>query len=200
MRVRFRCPIAAWFAVIGICLFVAASGPAAFAQAQAPAETAPGSSGAVSDGDRTLRQGTLTDKMIEGVLASQKAFDALAETLPDTAPDKPDPKVAAQFEAIAKKYGFASYDDYNDVVDTISLVLGGFDPVTKRYVGADNVIRGQIAAVEADKSIPDEDRKQALEQLNDALKAPMPPIENKANIEMVAKYYDRLNATLQPSE
>jgi len=107
---------------------------------------------------------------------------------------------AQQFEAVAKKYGFASYDEYNDVVDTISLVLGGFDPATKKYVGADNVIRGQIAAVEADKSIPDEDRKQALEQLNDALKSPVPPIENKANIELVAKYYDKLNATLQQGE
>ncbi|MCO5132742.1 MAG: hypothetical protein M9932_19630 [Xanthobacteraceae bacterium] len=200
MRVRFRRPTAAWLAAVGICLSVVVPGQAANAQTQAPAATAPGSGGAVSDGDRPLRQVTLTDKMIEGVLASQKAFDALAETLPDAAPDNPDPKVAAQFEAIARKYGFAGYDDYNDVVDTISLVLGGFDPATKRYVGADNVIRGQIAAVEADKSIPDEDRKQALEQLNDALKAPMPPIENRTNIELVAKYYDRLSATLQPSE
>ena len=127
-------------------------------------------------------------------------FDAIAEKLPETAPEKPDPKITAQFEAVAKKYGFASYDEYNDVVDTISLVLGGFDPATKKYVGADNVIRGQIAAVEADKTIPDEDRKQALEQLNDALKAPVPPIENKANIELVAKYYDKLNATLQQGE
>lgn len=168
--------------------------------AQPPADASPRSSGAVSDGDRQLRQVTLTDKMLEGVLASQKEFDAIAEKLPETAPDHPDPKVTAQFEATAKKYGFASYDEYNDVVDTIGLVLGGFDPATKKYVGADNVIRGQIAAVEADKSIPDEDRKQALQQLNDALKAPVPPIENKDNIELVAKYYDKLNATLQQGE
>jgi hypothetical protein len=204
MRLRFHRLIVALLAAAGLCLSASViPGHVAFAQTptQAPADTPQGSSGAVSsDNDQQLRQVTLTDKMIEGVLASQKEFDAIAEKLPETAPEKPDPKVTAQFEAVAKKYGFASYDEYNDVVDTIGLVLGGFDPVTKKYVGADNVIRGQIAAVEADKSIPDEDRKQALEQLNDALKAPVPPIENKANIELVAKYYDKLNASLQQGE
>jgi len=171
------------------------------AQTQAPADASPRANGPVSsDSDQRLRQVTLTDKMIEGVLASQKDFDAIAEKLPETAPEKPDPKVTEEFEAVARKYGFASYDEYNDVVDTIGLVLGGFDPATKKYVGADNVIRSQIAAVEADKSIPDEDRKQAIEQLNDALKAPVPPVENKSNIELVAKYYDRLNATMQQGE
>jgi len=28
----------------------------------------------------------------------------------------------------------------------------------------------------------------------------VPPVENKANIEVVAKYYDKLNATLQQGE
>lgn len=183
-----------------LCLpLIALSGERAAAQTQPPATAAPAPGGAVSDGGQ-LREVTLTDKMIEGVLASQKEFDAIAEKLPETAPDKPDPKVTAQFEAVAKKYGFASYNEYNDVVDAISLVLGGFDPVSKKYVGGEAVIRGQIAAVEADKSMPEDDRKQALEQLNDALKAPAPPIHNQANIDLVAKYYDKLNAVLEQNE
>lgn len=194
MRVRSRRPIPVWFAAAGLCLsLLVVGGHAAFAQTPPPADTPPRSSGVVSDGDRPLRQVTLTDKMIEGVLASQKEFDSVAEA----ALDQPDPKVAARLEAIARKHGFASYDEYNDAVDTIGLVLSGFDPATKTYVGVESVIRGQIAALEADKSIPEEDREQALEQLNGALMAPAPPIENKANIEVVAKYYDRLNATLQ---
>lgn len=169
------------------------------ARAQAPAANAPAPGGAVSDGDQ-LREVALTDEMIEGVLASQKEFDAIAEKLPETAPDQPDPKVTAQFETVARKHGFASYNAYNDAVDTISLVLGGFDPASKKYVGAEAVIRGQIAAVEADTSMPEDDRKQALEQLNDALKAPAPPVRNQANIDLVAKYYDKLNAVLEQGE
>ena len=71
-------------------------------------------------------------------------MDAITEKLPENA--KPDPKVTAQLEAVAKKNGFAGYDEYNDVVDNISLVLGGFDPATKKYVGTEAVIKAQIAA------------------------------------------------------
>ena len=93
---------------------------------------------------------------------------------------------------MAKKNGFASYDEYNDVVANISMVLGGFDPVTKKYVGSDAVIKAQIAQVQADKKMSPKDKKEALADLNEALKAPAPPIENKGNIDLVAKYYDKL--------
>ena len=204
MRVRFRRPIVALLAAAGLSVSVAAiSGHAAFAQTQTPTpvDTPQGSSGAVSsDSDQLLRQVTLTDKMIEGVLASQKEFDAIAEKLPETAPEKPDPKVTAQFEAVAKKYGFASYDEYNDVVDTIGLVLGGFDPATKKFVGAEAVLKAQLAEVQADKKMSAKDKKEALADLNEALKSPPPAIENKGNIDLVAKYYDKLAAALGEGE
>jgi hypothetical protein len=137
-----------------------------------------------------VKQMALTDKQIQGVLAAQKDLDAITEKLPDNA--KPDPKVTAQLEGVAKKNGFASYDDYNDVVDNISIVLAGFDPATKKYVGSDTVIKAQIAQVQADKKMSAKDKKEALADLNEALKAPAPAIENKGNIDLVAKYYDKL--------
>ena len=36
------------------------------------------------------------------------------------------------------------------------------------------------------------DKKDALAGLNEALKSPAPPIENKGNIDLVTKYYDKL--------
>ena len=36
------------------------------------------------------------------------------------------------------------------------------------------------------------DKKDALADLNQALKAPEPPIENKGNIDLVGKYFDKL--------
>ena len=137
-----------------------------------------------------LKQIALTDKQIEGVIAAAKDIDAITEKLPDNA--KPDPKVVAQLNAVAKKHGFAGYDDYNTVVDNISLVLAGFDPVSKKFIGSEAVIKAQIAQVQADKKMSANDKKEALAELNQALKAPEPPIENKGNIELVAKYYDRL--------
>ena len=137
-----------------------------------------------------VKQMALTEKQIEGVLTAQKDMDAITEKLPENA--KPDPKITAQLEAVAKKNGFASYDEYNDVVANINMVLGGFDPATKKYVGSDAVIKAQIAQVQADKKMSPKDKKEALADLNEALKSPAPPIENKGNIDLVAKYYDKL--------
>ena len=137
-----------------------------------------------------LKQIALTDKQITGVLAAQKDIDAITQKLPPNAP--PSPKAVAQLDAVAKKNGFASYDEYNDVVDNITLVLSGFDPVAKKYVGFDAATKAQIAQVQANKQMSAKDKKEALASLNDALKSPPPPIENKGNIDLVAKNYDKL--------
>ena len=139
-----------------------------------------------------LKQIALTDKQIENVLASQKDMDAITDKLPDNAP--PDQKVVTQLDGIAKKHGFASYDDFNVVVDNISLVMGGIDPKTKKYVGAEAVIKQQIDQVQADKKMKAEDKKQVLDELNTALKTKPPEVENKGNIDLVVKYYDKLAA------
>lgn len=145
-----------------------------------------------------LKQIALTDKQLDGVLAAQKDMDAITEKLPEnTAPDQ---KVIAQLDAVAKKHGFASYDDYNNVVDNISLVLGGFDPATKKYVGPEAVIKAQIAQIQADKKMSAKDKKEAVDELNEALKTPAPQIENKGNIDLVGKYYDKLVAALGDDE
>jgi hypothetical protein len=141
-----------------------------------------------------VKQMALTDKQIDGVLAAAKEMDAITAKLPDNA--KPDPKITAQLEAVAKKNSFASYDEYNNVLDNISIVLAGFDPATKKYVGTETVIKAQIAKVQADKKMSAGDKKEALADLNDVLKSQAPPIENKGNIDLVARYYDKLAAAL----
>lgn len=160
------------------------------ALAQAKQQMAPAQAAPPPAQPPTLKQMALSEKQIEGVLAAQKDMDAITGKLPDDA--KPDPKVTAQLEAVAKKNGFASYDEYNNVVDNISLVLGGFDPATKKYVGSDAVIKAQIAQVQADKKMSPKDKKEALADLNEALKAPAPAVENKGNIDLVGKHYDKL--------
>ncbi|WP_298873437.1 hypothetical protein [uncultured Bradyrhizobium sp.] len=172
---------------------VTALGSSGDAFAQAKQQPAPAQQAAPAQAP-TLKQIALTDKQLDGVLAAQKDMDAITEKLPENT--APDAKVMAQLDGAAKKHGFASYDDYNNVVDNISLVLGGFDPTTKKYVGNDAVIKSQIAQVEADKKMPAKDKKEALDELNQALKTPAPAVENKANIDLVGKYYDKLVAAL----
>jgi hypothetical protein len=141
-----------------------------------------------------LKQIALTDKQVDGVLAAQKEMNPITDKLPENA--QPDAKVMSQLEGIAKKHGFASFDEYNNVIDNITLVMGGVDPATKKYVGSEAVIKSQIAQVEADKKLSANDKKQALSDLNTALKSPEPQVENKGNIDLVVKNYDKLNDVL----
>ena len=176
----------------------AASNSGAFAQAKqqqmAPAakQPAPAAQAAAPAQDQAppIKQIALTDKQIDGAIAAAKEMDPITAKLSQDA--KPDPKIVAQLEGIAKKNGFASYDDYNSVVDNISLVLGGFDPQTKKYVGPEAVVKAQIAQVQADKKMSAKDKKDALADLNEALKSPPPAVENKGNIDLVTKSYDKL--------
>jgi hypothetical protein len=164
------------------------------ALAQAKQQMAPAQDAPPAGQPPALKQIALTDKQIESVLVAQKDMNAITDKLPQDA--KPDPKVLAQLDGIAKKNGFAGNDEYNSVLDNISLVLSGVDPATKKYVGSDTVIKAQIALVQADKKMSAKDKKDALADLNQALKAPEPTIENKGNIDLVLKYYDKLNAVL----
>jgi hypothetical protein len=179
-------PVAAALSVacLAVSIAVVSAGSACAQAKPAPAQQA------APPQQPVLKQIPLTEKQIEGVIAASKDMDAITEKLPENA--KPDAKVTAQLEGVAKKNGFASYDEYNNVIDNISIVLAGFDPVTKKFVGTEAVIKGQMAIVQADKKMSAKDKKDALADLSQALKAPEPTIENKGNIDLVAKYYDKL--------
>ncbi|WMT76176.1 hypothetical protein [Bradyrhizobium sp. Ash2021] len=184
-------PVCVALSVAGLAVALTAlSHNSALAQAkQAPANQMAPAQAAPAQAPQ-IKQIALTDKQVEAALAATKEMDPITEKIPENA--KPDAKITAQLEGIAKKSGFASYDEYTNVVDNISLVLGGFDPSTKKYVGSDAVIKAQIAQVQADKKMSAKDKKEALADLNEALKYPAPAIENKGNIDLVTKYYDKL--------
>ncbi len=57
-------------------------------------------------------------------------------------------------------------------------------------------MKKQIDEIKADKNMPAKDKQLALKELNEALKTAQ-PIEHKANIELVKKYYDKLEAALK---
>jgi hypothetical protein len=143
------------------------------------------------------KQIALTEKMIDSMLAAKTDIDAIVNKLPQGA--QPSPKVMAQLDSAAKKHGFANYAEYDDVGGNISMVMEGFDPQTKKYVGQDVVIKQEIAQVQADKKMPANDKKQALSQLNDELKS-VTPLQFPANVDVVAKYYDKLSEAMSGNQ
>jgi hypothetical protein len=174
------------------------SGGSALAQAKQAPKMAPAPAAkqqpAPPPAAAPMKQIALTEQQIQGVLAAQPEMEKITEKVQPNA--KPDPKIDAQLDAVAKKNGFAGYAEYDDVTDNISMVLAGFDPQTKQYVGAEAVLKAQIAALQADKKMLAKQKKQALDDMNAALKTPAPAIENKGNIDLVAKYYDKLSDAL----
>jgi len=138
-----------------------------------------------------VKQIALTPARIDAFVSGGKEIEAILSTLPEDAADKPDPGTEAKLDAAAKKYGFASFDDYNEVSGNIELVMDGIDPATQKYVGAEAVINAQIAEVSADKSMAPKERKDALAELNEAKKSVV-KVKFPANIDLVVANYARL--------
>lgn len=142
-----------------------------------------------------VKQIKLTDKHIEAFIAAQKDMSAVAEKMQGGS-DKPDPKIQAELESASKKHGFADFAEYDDVAANISMVMAGIDPQSKAFTEPKVAIEKEIEEVKADKSIPEKEKKQMLEELSEALKSAQ-PVANPGNIELVKKYFDRLDAVLQ---
>jgi hypothetical protein len=134
------------------------------------------------------KQIKLTEKQIQDFMA---AYEDIAKVFDGAESDKPDPKVEAQAAAVAKKNGFANLAEYDDVLTNIMMIMSGIDPQTKKFTEPPEQIKNEIAALKADKSVPEADKKGELAQLEAALKVAK-PIQFKENISLVLKYYDQL--------
>jgi len=141
------------------------------------------------------KQIKLTEKHIQGFMA---AYGDMAK-LYDGANPEPDPKVEAQAEAVAKKNGFASLDEYDDVSFNIEMIVSGIDRQTKKFTESPEQIKNEIAALKADKSVPEAEKKEGLTQLEAALKNAR-PVQFKENIALALKYFDQLAPIMQEQD
>lgn len=142
-----------------------------------------------------VKQIKLNDKQVEGFIASQKDLAAIAGKL-QSAGDKPDPKLQGELEDIAKKYGFASFNELDDVAANISIVMAGLDPQTGNFVDPLQALKKELDDVKADATIPEADKKQLVTELEDAIKS-TPPLEHKDNIDVVKKHRDAIEKAMQ---
>jgi hypothetical protein len=144
-----------------------------------------------------VNQIKLTEKHIQGFMA---ANEDIARLYDGAESDKPeDPKVEAQANAVAKKNGFASLAQYEDVLMNIAMIMSGIDPQTKKFTEPPEQIKNEIAGLKADKSVPEAAKKEGLTQLEAALKNAK-PIQFKENIALVLKYFDQLAPIMQEQD
>jgi len=128
------------------------------------------------------RQIKLTEKQVESFIAAQKKM-AVA-------------KADSELGSIAKEHGFVSIEEHDEVEANILLVMDGIDPQSMTFTEPPVQIARLIEEVKADKALPEADRKQALEELGEALKDAQ-PIQFPSNIELVKKYFDKIKAALE---
>ncbi|THD46863.1 MAG: hypothetical protein E7774_05795 [Bradyrhizobium sp.] len=179
---RLVSPLIAAFA---LCALASLSPQTALAQAQAPAQS-------TDAPEEPLKQIALTDAIVQAYITAEAEVDPLLAKLPQNDDAAVDPKLVATLDAAVKKHNFASFDDFQDVGANIGQVMDGIDPATKKYVGADVLLKRQIAALQADTKMAAADKKQELAELSEALKA-AEPLKNPGNADVVLKYYDQLD-------
>lgn len=168
-------------AVFAVALMAIASIDVAVAQAPSP---------------DVIKQVKLTEPHLKGFIAAQADMVKVSEKMQGATSDKPDPKIQAELETIAKANGFKDFSEYDDVAANISMVMAGIDPQTGNYTDPVASIKKEIEDVTADKTIQEKDKKQMLDELAEALKTTQ-PVQFPENVELVKKYRAEIDKVLQ---
>jgi hypothetical protein len=145
-----------------------------------------------------LEQMPLTEDQIKHYVASLAEMQTAMGDAPADAAE-PDAKTMTKLEAIARKYGFKDFAEYNNVAGNIAIVVDGIDPDAKTYVGADKMIERAIEDTKDEKQMSDADKKATVADLQAQLKN-VTPIKYKGNIDLVLKYYDQLGGEEKPAK
>jgi hypothetical protein len=139
-----------------------------------------------------VKQIALTEKQVKGVIAASKDIDFITDNAGEDIGDLK-PETIAKLDVVARRNGRASYAEYLNVSDNIGLVIGGYDTVSRKYVGKEALTRLKAARIRADRKMSATDKKEALDELSGQL--PLEAVEHKGNIPLVVKYADQLSAT-----
>jgi hypothetical protein len=137
-----------------------------------------------------LKQIELTEKQVSGFIAAQKDLQPLSAKLLEGG-DKPDNTLKGELDGIAKKHGFENFMDMEIVGANISLVLDGLDPKTGAYTDPVEKMKAELENIRSDSSIPEDDKKLVLEDLNQEIAAAK-PLQFQGNIGIVRKFQPEL--------
>ena len=146
------------------------------------------------------KQIALTQKSLDGLIVAQKEIRDLEAKMPKDA-KAPDPKVEKEIDAAVKKNGFANVGDFADASYSVGIVLAGVDPDSGKYIGAEAATKKQMDEVKADKQMPPKEKKEALAELDETLKAsngadkPM-----QGNIDLVTANMSKLTEGLKQAD
>lgn len=145
--------------------------------------------------DTPVKQIKLTDAQVKSFISAQPDLSTVAPKLQE-AGDNVAPALQTELDGIAKKHGFASFSELDDVAANISIVMAGLDSKTGEFTDPVDALKKELADVTADASIPDADKKQLIEELGEAIKS-TPSLEHKENIDLVKAHREEIEKALQ---
>jgi hypothetical protein len=144
--------------------------------------------------DEPVKQIQLTEAQVKSFISAQPDLAGVAGKLQE-AGEKLDPALQAELDAIAKKHGFANFGELDDVAANISIVMAGLDQ-SGEFTEPVEALKKELSEVEADSSIPDDDKKQLVDELNEAIKT-TPAVEHKENIDLVKAHRAEIEKALE---
>ena len=128
----------------------------------------------------------LTGKQIQGVINVENELRTLFGGVDlrelFASGDKPEKAQAlAKAKAVFEKHGFVDLDEYMNVMMSIQLVMSGINQETKKFIEPPEQIKQEIAALKADKSVPEAEKRDSLAQLEAALNDAKPYSSRKTS-------------------
>ena len=144
--------------------------------------------------DDQFQQVELTAEMVEKFIAAQKLIREKATEI-ETA-DGDDQQLTALLGEIAKKAGFASFEEFDNVAANVTLIMAGISLETGVYTDPKDSIRVEMEDIKADASLTDVQRKALIEELDEAIKL-TPDVKFPKNVEVVKKYAKEIETALE---
>ena len=142
-----------------------------------------------------VKQIKLTEDQVTRFIAAQADLAAIASKIQD-AGEKPDPALQTELEGIATKHGFSTFAELDDVAANRSIVMAGLDTESGNFVDPVEALRKQRDDVQKDKTIPDADKKQLIDELSEAINT-TPQLQYKENVDIVKAHRAEIEKALQ---
>ena len=145
--------------------------------------------------EEPIKQIKLSEQQVTNFISAQPDLATVAGKLQQAGND-PDAALRAELDGIAKKHGFASFTELDDVAANVAIVMAGLDAQSGAFTDPLDALKKELADVTADASIPEKDKKQLVQELGDAIKT-TPPLEHKENVDIVKAHRNEIEKALQ---
>ena len=145
--------------------------------------------------DEPIKQIKLTEEQVKSFISAQPDLATVAPKLQE-AGDTIEPGLQTELDNIAKKHGFATFTELDDVAANISIVMAGLDSKSGEFTEPVEALKKELTDVTADASIPDSDKKELIKELGEAINT-TPRLEHLENVELVKAHRAEIEKALQ---